>query len=59
MGDLVYKLDLSTKVGQSKKLRPIYLGPFLIVEVNSPILNIIEGRKKISIGHHGGLKPLP
>ena len=44
-GDLVYKLDSSQQVGQCSKLKPVYLGPYLIVEALSPLLYRIEGRK--------------
>ena len=55
-GDLVYKLDSSSKPGQSKKLNAIYKGPYLIVEVLSPVLYRIEDRKKASVIHHDRLK---
>ena len=37
-GDLVYKLDSAKKVGQSPKLEKVWKGPFLVVEVVSPVL---------------------
>ena len=55
-GDLVYLHDTSTKVGQSTKLRPIYIGPFLVIEVISPILYKIEGRKWKKVIHHDRLR---
>jgi hypothetical protein len=55
-GDLVYKLDTSTRKGQSKKLRPIWLGPFVITEVLSPVLYRIEGRKNPHVVHHDRIK---
>ena len=54
-GDLVYKLDSSTKVGHSKKLRPIFMGPYLVKEVLSPALFRLEGRKKAIVAHHDKL----
>ena len=55
IGELVYKLDSSTKIGQSKKLQPVFMGPYLITEVLSPVLYRIEGRKKSSVVHHDRL----
>jgi hypothetical protein len=55
-GDLVYKLDTSTRKGQSKKLRPIWLGPYVVTEVLSPVLYCIEGRKAKHTVHHDRIK---
>ncbi len=55
-GDLVYKLDSSTKVGISTKLRPVYDGPYLVSQVISPVLYRIEGRKRSSVLHHDRLR---
>ena len=54
-GDLVYKLDESTKIGESKKLRPVYTGPFLITEVISPSLYRVSNQKKSFVLHHDKL----
>lgn len=35
-GDLVYKVDSSTKIGQSKKLRSPWKGPYLVVDAFYP-----------------------
>ena len=35
-GDIVYKLDSTTKVGQSSKLRPPWTGPYLVISCNAP-----------------------
>ena len=56
VGDLVYKIDSSTKVGQSAKLRPIWRGPLLVVEVLSSILYRVKDRKRESVIHHDRLK---
>lgn len=56
VGDLVYKLDSSSKVGSSKKLRQVWAGPFLVVEVLSPVLYRIESRKAKNVIHHDRLK---
>ena len=39
-GDLVYKLDSSTKIGQSRKLRSPWMGPFLVVDSRFPLYKI-------------------
>ena len=56
-GDLVYCLDSSSKVGQSKKLQPIFKGPYLILKQKSPSLFIIADRKKTRLVHHDRLQP--
>jgi len=44
-------------VGQSKKLQPIFKGPFLILKQKSPSLFLIADRKKTSLVHHDRLQP--
>ena len=55
VGDLVYKLDQSTKVGESKKLRPILQGPYLVTGIRSPSLYWIADRRKTYLVHHDKL----
>jgi hypothetical protein len=55
-GDLVYKLNVAVRKGQSRKLEQIYVGPFLVTEVLSPILYRIEGRRKSMVAHHDRLR---
>ena len=50
-GDVVYLLDSSTKIGLSKKLRPPYIGPYLITCARPP-LYVLEDRKRQSLIHH-------
>lgn len=38
VGDLVYMIYLSTKIGQSKKLQKSWIGPFVVFEKLSPVL---------------------
>ena len=44
-GDLVYKLDTTTKIGVTTKLKPVYVGPYLVTRhqhiVFHPITYII------------------
>lgn len=56
MGDFVYKLNSSIKKGVSRKLLPIFDGPFIVTRVISPVLIEIENRKKRSVVHHDKLK---
>ena len=56
VGDFVYKINSATRKGVSKKLLPIYDGPFLVTRVLSPTLIEIEGQKKKKIVHHDKLK---
>ena len=44
------------KKGVSKKLLPIYDGPFVVTRVLSPILIEIENRKRQKVVHHDKLK---
>jgi transposase InsO family protein len=55
VGDAVYKLDSSTKVGHCKKLQPIFKGPYLVVQSRSPTLHRIESQNKSMIVHHDKL----
>jgi len=41
VGDLVYKLDTTTKVGINTKLKPVYDGPYLVIKA---ILSILFSR---------------
>jgi hypothetical protein len=51
----VYKLDSSTKVGQSQKLRSPWTGPYLVISC-SPPLYTIKDRKRQCVIHHDKLK---
>ena len=57
VGDLVYLITSSSKVGQSNKLKPIWKGPYLMIKVISPVLFRIKGRKREVVVHHDRLKP--
>ncbi|CAC5422296.1 unnamed protein product [Mytilus coruscus] len=56
VGDMVFKLDSTSKVGQSKKLRAPWQGPYVVIRVLSPVLYEITGRKKEMIIHHDRIK---
>ena len=55
-GDLVYEVNSATKVGCSQKLEKIWNGPFLITKVLSPILYVIQGRRRSKVVHHDRIK---
>ncbi len=55
VGDLVYKLNSATLVGQSNKLKQPWKGPYLITEVLSPVLYRIRDRRGESVIHHDRL----
>ena len=54
MGDLVLKLDSSTKIGQSKKLRSPWVDPFVVAESFPPLYRIRE-RGGDTVIHHDRL----
>ncbi|CAG2227664.1 unnamed protein product [Mytilus edulis] len=56
VGDIVFKLDSTSKVGQSKKLRAPWQGPYVVIRVLSPVLYEITGRKKEMVIHHDRIK---
>ena len=56
VGDLVYLFDSSSKVGTSRKLKPLWTGPYVVIHVISPILYKIENRKRTLVIHHDRLK---
>lgn len=55
-GDLVYKLDESTKIGESKKLRPVLEGPYVVLEAITPSLYRLVNRRKTCVVHHDKLR---
>ena len=44
------------KMGQSRKLNPLFTGPYLVVKVLSPYLYRVRDRKKTLVLHHDRLK---
>ena len=54
-GDLVYVLDPSNKPGVSIKLQPIFRGLYLVVKVYSPILYLVQDRKRQVVVYHDRL----
>ena len=56
LGDLVYQLDTSAKTGESRKLKPVYIGPMVVSRVISPILYQVEGKRRSVVLHHDRLR---
>ena len=56
VGDVAYKRNQATKVGQSTKLQSPWKGPYLITAVKPPVLYRITDRKSESWIHHDRLK---
>jgi transposase InsO family protein len=59
VGDAVMLANSATKIGQSKKLQPMWTGPYIVTQVLSPILLKISSMKKEWVVHHDRLKPCP
>lgn len=57
VGDAVLLINSATKIGQSKKLQPLWTGPYIVSKVISPILVKITSLKKEWVVHHDRLKP--
>ena len=53
---LVYRRNSVVKLGQSRKLNPVFSGPYLVTEVLSPYLYRVQGHKKRLVLHHDRLK---
>ena len=43
-------------LGQSKKLQPIWSGPWIVTQVISSVLYCIVNRKRSMVAHHDSLK---
>ena len=56
VGDLVFRRREARKVGSSKKLNTIWIGPLLVVDVINPVLYRVHDRKQEYVLHHDLLK---
>ena len=54
--DMVLKVDTARKIGISPTLKSPWKGPYIVLEVKSPVLYRIKNRKTIEIVHHDRLK---
>ena len=57
VGDFVYRLNGATKLGESKKLKPIWIGPLVVTTVINLVLFHVKDCKKEYVLHHDRLKP--
>ena len=55
-GDVVYKLDEATVIGQSRKLRPPWKEPYLVIGSEPPLYILKDNRGKSKRIHHDKLK---
>ena len=56
VGDAVLIANSATKIGQSRKLQPLWLGPYLVVHVFSPALYRVASQKRNYVVHHDRMK---
>ena len=56
VGDVVLKVDTVRKIGVSPKLKSPWKGPYIVLEVKSPVLYRIKNKKTIKVVHHDRLK---
>jgi hypothetical protein len=57
VGDAVYLANSATKIGQSRKLAPLWKGPLVVTKVLSPVLYQIGSPRKSWTVHHDRLRP--
>ena len=58
VGDLVYLLNAAGKKGQSRKLQPVYTGPFLVIFKRSPLLYVITNQRgRHQVVHQDRMRP--
>ena len=56
VGDLVYRKNSSVSKSQSRKLSPLFTGPYIVMEVLSPYLYRVQDRRKVLVLHHDRIK---
>ena len=56
VSDFVYKMNAVSKKGECKKLKLIWIGPLLVVEVVTPVLYKVKDRCREYILHHDRIK---
>ena len=57
VGDLVYRRNLLLKKGDSRKLAPPWVGPFLVVQQLSEVTYKVQGKRRSFVLHHNILRP--
>ena len=55
-GDVVYLRDSSTQIGISSKMRPPWIGPYLVTRARPPVYTLM-GKRRERLVHHDRLKP--
>ena len=56
VSDFVHKMNAVSKKGQCKKLKPIWIGPLLLIEVVTPVLYKVKDHHREYILHHHRIK---
>lgn len=56
-GDLVMVTNSATTAGVSRKLQPLWKGPFVVTQVVSPVLYRVSGQRRATVQHHDRLRP--
>ena len=56
VGDVVYRRNSSVRKSQSRKLSPLFTGPYIITEVLSPYLYRVQDRRRVLVFHHDRIK---
>ena len=54
--DVGYRFNRSIVLGQSKKIQPIWSGPWIVIQVISSVLHRIANPKRYMVAHHDSLK---
>ena len=57
VGDLVYRRNLLLKKGDSRKLAPPWVGPFLVAQQLSDVTYKVQGKLRSFVLHHNILRP--
>ena len=57
VGDAILLANSATKIGECKKLQPLWLGPYLVVAKISDILYKVATQKKTYVIHHDRMRP--
>lgn len=57
IGDLVYLLNETNTLSNSRKLKPSYIGPFEVISIDSPVNVTIKMKKRYVKVHTNRIKP--
>ena len=56
VGNFIYWLNGASKTGESKKLKPVWVGSLVVIDVLNPLLFRVKDCKKEYVLHHDHLK---